>query len=303
MSLRTEILTSLETVTQIPTLPEVVMRLQHEIESDDTDAAAIARIISEDPTLTLKVLKIANSVLYHVGSEIVDVRQAVTRLGMSELRNLVYAVSVLRLMPDLPHIDYKRFWRHSISVAYTAKSMLRCCGAESGVGESSVSGLAFVAGLLHDLGILVLDQIIPEQYALALNMAGRNDGDSNAGEAGGESLPLCAAEQKFLGISHAEVGGIILRQWGMPNSLVEAVTFHNDPLSADEHRTLACIVHIANFVCNNRGIDNGTSVPPEGFSDACWDWLGLSVEEIPAIIEMADQDAEKSQTLMLLASA
>ena len=92
MSLRTDILVSLETVTQIPTLPEVVMRLQQEIESDDSDASAIARIISEDPTLTLKVLKIANSAIYHTGSEVVDVRQAVTRLGMSEIRNLVYAV-------------------------------------------------------------------------------------------------------------------------------------------------------------------------------------------------------------------
>ena len=303
LSLRSEILATLESVQQIPTLPEVVMRLQQEIEGDDTDASSVARIVSEDPVLTLKVLRIANSVLYHVGAEIVDVRQAVTRLGMNELRNLVYAVSVLRLMPEVPHIDYKRFWRHSITVAYTAKSMLRCCGAESGAGESSVSGLVFVAGLLHDLGILVLDQVFPEQYALALDMTGRNTADTNTGKAGVEGLPLYAAEEEYLGISHAEVGGIIMRRWGMPDSLVEAVTFHDDPLSADEHRTLACIVHIANFVCNNRGIDNGTSVPPEGFSDACWEWLGLSVDEIPAIIEMADQDAKKSQTLMLLASS
>lgn len=303
MSLRKEILASLETVTQIPTLPEVVMRLQQEMESDDTDAGAIARIISEDPTLTLRVLKIANSVIYRTGSEIVDVRQAVTRLGMNELRNLVYAVSVLRLMPKLPNIDYKRFWRHSISVAYTAKSIVRFCAMESGAGEAEVSGFAFVAGLLHDLGILVLDQLAPQQYAVALDMAGRSLEDPQNIETGQGGSPLYAAEERHLGVSHGEVGGIILKHWGMPESLVEAVTFHDAPLAAERHRTLTGIIHIANFVCNNLGIDNGTSVPPEGFSDACWEWLGLSVEAIPAIIEMADQDAEKSQTLMLLASA
>ena len=301
MSLRTAILTRLKMIKHIPSLPVVVTTLQQEMEREESDAATIARIVSEDPVITLKVLKVANSVIYNKGAEIVDVQQAVTRLGLSELTNIIYAVAVLRLMPDLPHIDYVRFWRHSISVAYTAKAMIRFCSAESGARAAPVADVAFVAGLLHDLGILVLDQYFPEQYAVALDMAGRTAGGPAAADAGPEELPLYAAEAKHLGISHGEVGGAILERWALPASLVEAVSLHHDPLAADTHRTLTAVVHIANFVCNNRGVDNGTSGAATGFSDSCWEWLGLSVDEIPAIIEMADEEAKKSPTLMLLA--
>ncbi len=297
------IVTRLKMIKHIPSLPAVVMRLQQEIEREDSDAGAIARIVSEDPAIALKVLSVANSVIYSRGAEIVDVQQAVSRLGITELRNVIYAIAVLRLMPDLPHIDYVRFWRHSISVAYAASAITRFCSEESGARDASVTGFAFIAGLLHDLGILILDQFFPDQYEIVLAMAGRNTEDSAGADASREALALHTAEEKYLGISHGEVGGIILQRWGLPDSLVEAVTCHHDPLSADRYRALTGIVHMANFVCNNRGVDNGASLPPTGFSDSCWDGLGLAVEEIPAIIEMANEQAEKSPTLMLLAGS
>ncbi len=301
MSLRTAILTRLKMIRHIPSLPAVVTRLQQEIDREDSDVGAIARIVSEDPAIALKVLSVANSVIYSRGVEIVDVQQAVSRLGMTELRNVIYAIAVLRLMPDLPHINYVRFWRHSISVAYTASAIPRFCSEESGARDVSTTGFAFIAGLLHDLGILIFDQFFPDQYEITLAMVGRNAGNTADADSIQEALSLHTAEEKYLGVSHGEVGGIILQRWELPDSLVEAVTCHHDPLSADQYRTLTGIVHMANFVCNNLGVDNGASLPPTGFSDSCWEGLGLAVDEIPAIIEMANKQAEKSPTLMLLA--
>jgi len=289
-STRKEIIEKLSTIPDLPTLPQVATRLQAEVASPNASAGTISEIIREDPAISIKALKVANSPLYGLGREVTDIRDAVRVLGFKEVYNIVLSMSTLKLFNNASHIDYKRFWNHSLSVAFATKAIVDFTGKGCAPIDSEKISDLFIAGLLHDIGVLVMDQYMPEKYEVVLT-AIPEMGD----------VPLYGVEYECLGISHGEVGGIILKQWNIPAHIANAVAFHHDSEGIEEDKEITEIVHMANFICNNQGIDNGTGVPPLSFSDEAWANLDMSVEDIPGIIEEVRAQAEKSPILMALA--
>jgi len=290
--MRERIMERLRSIDDLPLLPQVVIRVQEEMSSPNVTASSIARIIENDPPIALKVLRVANSVLYNPGIDIVDIRQAILRLGLDEVYKIVLAMSTLRIIKGAIHVDYNQFWRHSISVAFATKAIVEFSREKSDNPSSAFLSSAFVAGLLHDMGILVMDQYLPDVYVDILKTVKRK----------GE-IPLYGVEEEMLGISHAEVGGFLLRRWRFPEPVVVGVECHHIPDSPGEGGRIAKIVHVADFVCNNQSIDNGTGVLPIGFSDSAWEDLGMLVDDIEGIIDAVRKEAEKSPVLMALASS
>ncbi len=285
MSIRESIIKRLETDQELPVAPMVVSKINNLFEKDSSTAEDIADVLQLDPALTAKVLRVSNSMAYRGLHEIASVPQAITHLGFREVRNIVLTFSLVKVFPQKGNVDYKMFWNHCLSVAFTAQVMNRHARKLS-TGYDQ----AFTAGMLHDLGILILDMYAGQNYSRVSKSAKRKE------------ISLERVEKEILGIDHAEVGSIFLQSWNLPESLVQAVRHHHQPLACNQEvPALTALVHLANFACNNQSIGNGVGIFPNRFSEKAWFDVGLSVDDIPAILEEVTIEAQKSNEVLSLA--
>ncbi len=290
MPLGQEIIERLSSVRDLPTLPDIIMRLHDELASPTASAGSVAAIIREDPAMAAKTLRVANSPLYALERKVTDIREAVAVLGLKEVYRIVISMTTINLFGrKTSHIDYRRFWRHSLSVAMATKAVFEFTGKSSlGEKDDTLSDL-FIAGLLHDIGVLAMDQYLPgyeEVIGAVYSM---------------EDVPFYGVEYEIMKISHGEVGGHLLLLWNMPEHIIAAVAFHHLPEMAPVQRDFARIIHIADFICNNQSIDNGTGGMPTSFSDEAWNNLGISVDDIRSIIEYVRAEAARSPLMLALA--
>ncbi|MFH1147047.1 MAG: HDOD domain-containing protein [Pseudomonadota bacterium] len=283
MGIRENICRKIEEARDLPTLPEIVIKVEKLARSDSASARDLAKIMDHDPSLTARVLKVANSVIYGGRNPITSVTYAVARIGFTEVRNIALSLSVLKLFTSKGFVDYAKFWKHSLAVAFASRALQRHVRA---VNDSTDD--LFVMGLLHDIGIVLLDQFFPKVYHPVLDIAAK------------DSTSLSELEKESLGIDHAKVGSLLLERWRLPETVVEAVRCHHFPDMAKQARIGAQVVHLANFMCNNQGIDNGIEAFPSGFSQSSWHDTGLSVDDIPKLIDEVNEEAAKSDVMMAL---
>ena len=182
-------------------------------------------------------------------------------------------------------IDHAEFWKHCLSVALSTKLFGHYTNRQDPLTRDEQDD-AYVAGLLHDIGLLVMDQYFPDQLADARKLAA------------GEEIPLARAEIEMLGIHHGEIGGILLDAWQLPDSVVAAITWHHDPdKSKPEFRRVAQMVHLADFICVNQSIGQTIEGLYDGFSAGAWYDLGLSIEQAPSILEDLKKEVQRSEVM------
>ncbi|MCA9782213.1 MAG: HDOD domain-containing protein [Candidatus Delongbacteria bacterium] len=245
-------------VSQVATLPEMHLRLLEVMNNPRSSALDMARVISRDPGLTARLLKRSNSAYYGMGSTVATVTRAITVVGVSQLRELSVSTSVVRMFKRLPQdlLDMDAFWQHSVLVGVIAKEMalmLKLPDTEE----------AFVAGLLHDVGRVLLVLAMPVEYRKVLLFA----------RASGRWLNQVEHDQ--LGFTHAQVGGALFRSWGLPRSLEHAAEFHHFPELVTRQRTVTSMVHLADAMAHGLEIGNSgeTRIPP--FQSRFWEELQL----------------------------
>ncbi len=283
MSHRDAICSMIDEAQNLPTLPEIVVKVEKLARDENASAKDLANIMNHDPALAARILKVANSVVYGGRTPITSVTYAVARIGFPEVRNIALSLSVLKLFAGKGYVDYTKFWKHSLSVAFGSRILERHSRAVDGKDED-----LFVVGLLHDIGILVLEQYFGRIYRTVLSSAAET------------SAPLSEVESRELGIDHSEVGALLLAKWRLPEVIVEAVRYHHVPDMAAQARTATQAVHLANFICNNQGIDNGVEAFPSGFSQSAWHDFGLTVDDVPKLIKEVTREAAKSETMLAL---
>ena len=212
----------LQCAARLPSPPDIVMELVKAVDSDNSSSAQVARLVERDPALTARVLKVSNSPFYGMAGRVGTIRDAVVILVFSNVCNLVVAIEIANRYGALPGLQAQlaTFWRHGMLAALSASLLARRSGAEG--------GLAFTAGLLHDIGKLVLAQAYPDEAPLAPLQAGR---------ALPESL---AAERERFGMDHAELGGWIAERWRFPPSIAGALRAHHDDDTQDSLARLIC---------------------------------------------------------------
>jgi putative nucleotidyltransferase with HDIG domain len=211
-------------------LPETCARLTSLVDDPRSTGAMVAQVIGTDPGLCARLLRIANSPFYGFPSRIDTLERAVTVIGMHALRDLVLASSVIRIISRIGIVDMRPFWRHSLICGLASRALGARCGA------TRLESL-FVAGLLHDIGQVIILMKLPE---IAREMRVRAiDCD----------VPLYELERAVLGFDHADVGAELLRQWLLPESLWQAVKYHHGPMT--RHPTLgASIVQAADVIAH-----------------------------------------------------
>lgn len=201
---------------ELASLPQSLSEVLRLSRDPDCSAREMAAVLMRDPGLTTKVLRLANSPYFGAGRQVSSVTQAVMTLGMRAVTALALSASVYDLTGKWAGaVDRLRFWRHSLAVAIGAKGIAEAIRYEC-------PEEAFVAGLLHDIGLLVLEKSFPDRYARLWRQA-----------ESGESLP--DLEDQVWGTNHARVGQFLLEQWHIPEAICSAVGKHHTEYPYDEH--------------------------------------------------------------------
>ena len=236
----------------LPSLSTVVSEFLELSRSDIFTAKDFERVICKDQALVGRVLKVANSVMYGRSRSITTISEAVVLIGLDEMKKIVYAVSNEGLLHrdfKVYHYPEKGFWKHSMGVAVVCRCLVEGSSSHGLPGEQS-----FIAGLVHDVGKLIIDDFL------------------NAGrELRGVSL---AEEQDAVGIDHAELGDYIMKQWSIPDEIAGAVKYHHDPRAPGELHHGALAVHAADKICHFWGVgtqpfmDLGEEVDKEPLREA-----------------------------------
>ncbi len=243
----------------LPSLPAVVMELLTSIDQEDVDISVLAKKVSHDQALTAKTLRLANSSTYGLQVKVTTIQQAITFLGFQTTRNLITAAAVTGCFATgkCKGFDDKAFWRHSIATAVCARVLARRMRFNQ--------DYAFTAGLLHDIGRLVLVTIYPEAYAQVIATAANED------------IELLDAERAVLGVDHVAASQVLAEHWKFSDTIRLALAHHHDPEMVGAG-FLATIVHVANAIVHALDMagDVNESVPP--VSPVAWKALGLSDE-------------------------
>jgi len=216
---------------RLATLPRAYYRIQQMLEDECYGAADVGRVVTHEPALTARLLRMVNSAYYGLPTKIDSIPLAITVLGTRALRDLVLATSVSSAFAriDTHLVDVADFWHHSLYCGI----MARLLSKRLRVGDSEQ---AFIGGLLHDIGKLVIYTQMPETADRLLRTLG------------GDGLQLYELERRQLGFTHADVGAALLTYWELPLVYREIVAFHHKPAHAEGYVDEACLVNTANAV-------------------------------------------------------
>lgn len=265
-------------------LPDVYLRINRLVEDPNSSSADIAKAISQDPSFTVRLLRVANSVLYGFSSTIDTVAKAAILIGTAQIRNLALSMSVARSFAGLPNdlVSMDNFWRHSLLCALAARHLakeVRRCDPDA----------LFTAGLLHDIGELVIFNRLPEQARQALELVLDNQ----------DEIQVHEAERQMLGFDHADVGGELAREWKLPPLLEECIAHHHAITDAKRHPRETALVHLANVIALMAEIDTLDPADVEPIDPLAWKATGLSEESVEPAIRAIQAEVVEVEKLFL----
>lgn len=240
--IKTRILSKLK---DIKSFPQFVLDTMRKLKDPESSASDVAQSLSRDEGLVLRVLKLANSASYGMSRSISNISEAIALLGYKNVSNLVIAATVYSSMDKGLSgyaLDRGELWRHSLMVAYASRYIAKL------TGKVSVED-AYVGGLLHDIGKIILNDYVRFGYGIIVKMVEE------------EQIPFTEAETRVLGFDHAAVGAILTERWGLPEAYQMAVAYHHKPndLPADkaQYQPILDVVSVANSICLMLGVGLG----------------------------------------------
>ncbi len=267
---------------ELPPFPELTQKIIVLTQDFYADPNDIADLVKMDMSLSASVLKVANSVAYGYAGKVSSIPEAISRVGITSMRDLVLSVSLVSNFKSLNGIDFRQFWIHSLAVALTSEVIRK----HAGKGAVNSDNL-YTAGLLHKVGILLLAQNFPDQYQQVLNDVKEDEKD------------LWEIEKKHIGVTHMQASDFVFDHWQFPREVSDVALYYNDPANApDDTRDIIYIVHIANFACLNQGIGVGIDRFPLSFFDEAWDSVGMEVDDIPDLLAEVHETTDKAKLIL-----
>lgn len=277
MSAHSDVLQQLEKL-DFPAPPTVVARLVGMLAKDFVTAEEIGETMALDASMAARVLQLANSVALAGCTQVDTIPEAVLRVGVDGVRDIVFSLAMVGAMRPA-HFDYRPFWRHSLAVAFTAQALQRRAPGPGGPVPET-----YTAGLLHDMGMLVLDRALGTAYRDVIEAARAT------------SRALVDVEHEMLGTDHAQAGGRLMEVWRFPAILVDAVANHHRPWESGQQVTH--FVHLADFVCNHQGIHHGSGFFPAECDERVWVELGLEKSELPELVGTVQEELARAEAVL-----
>jgi len=251
---------------ELPTLPQVVAKINALVEDPDVGVREIGAAVAEDAPIAAKVLKIANSAYFGLREKVVSTEHATAVLGIRMLRTVAMQASVIGEYANVEgglEFDCRTLWRHSILTGQLASAMAAKCRARIGLAPDEFH----VVGLLHDIGKILFLEALGEEFLACVR---------DAEERG---IPTFACEEKRLGFHHGHVGALIASNWGMPQLVADAIEFHHGPrerLLSEPAIALVALVNMAGHYIENGDVGGATAC----FDDRARTLLGLAAPDV-----------------------
>jgi len=273
-------------IKDLVTLPEVAMRIARMVDDPGSSAADIGREICNDAGLTARLLRIANSAAYGRNRKIATISRAITVLGVRQVRDLTVGLTAVRAFDGISNslVTMEVFWRHSVLCAVAA-------GQIAARRDAARTESPFVAGLLHDIGQLVLYSSAPDAARESLLMMADAADD----------LQLYLCERTVLAFDHGVVGASLARNWGLPDSLRACIEFHHEPQRARDFAADVATVHIANSVAVLAEIGSTELADAPALVPAAFVTARLDAANLPEIILQTRDAAAEIMPLLLAA--
>ncbi len=262
-------------------LPDVYLRVKALLDDPNSSSADVAKAIAQDPGLTARLLRIANSAFFGFAAKIETVSRAITMLGTQQLHDLVLATSVARAFSgmscEIMNVDL--FWRDSVYCGVVSRLLATRCNVLD-------SERLFVEGLLRDIGHLIMYQKIPKLTQQALIRSQQAE------------KVLFRVERGLIGFDYAQVGGELMRAWGLPSSLQQTVQYHPEPAKGREFPLETCIVHIASHITTAAAQNDPISSATLPVDPEAWRITGLAQDIVEPITQEADQQLAETVDLI-----
>ncbi|MDX9788562.1 MAG: HDOD domain-containing protein [Desulfobacterales bacterium] len=278
-------------ISKMPPLSPTVSKVLALCNKRDASPVELNRVISMDPVLTGNVLRLINSAYYGLSQKVTSVVRAITMLGINTVRNLLLSTAVLGALgnrKNFDSLDSAQFWEHSLAAGVAA----RLIAVKHRVPLDQVEGY-FIAGLLHDVGKIPLNNRFAEEFKTALHLA------DEKGQA------LFKAEQEIFGLDHAAIGKLIAEKWGLGEEISDTIAFHHTPADySGSHKNFVYLVTLADYFVNTLRIGfsgnlHRVEIPPEVLNYLKSN-LGLTLQIIETIIKELSQEVEKSRVFLTL---
>ncbi len=266
---------------KLPSLPTIFHKINEAINDPRCSATHIANIISNDSSLSARLLQLVNSAFYSFPSKIDTISRAVAIIGTKQLSTLSLGTCALSIFKDVPSdlIDMKSFWKHSIACGVIARIL-------SSYKNDTITERFFVGGLLHDIGRLILFTCIPDLSKKALVTSKETH------------RLLYQAEEDCMGFNHTRIGSLLMKEWRLPAALEDAVRYHHNG-HQKQMRLDSAVIHVADIITNALGV--GTSgerfVPP--LNPDAWNSLELSNSIFDTTIKQAEHHIEETTQIFL----
>ena len=275
---------AIQEISHIATLPQITLKIIQLVEDPDSTAQDLNKIITNDPALGARILKVVNSAFYGLPGQIGSINRAIVLLGLNAVKNIAIAASLAKLFRGgqlCPTFNARDLWAHSIAVA----TGTRLLAEKAGLG---LSDEAFLAGLIHDLGIMVEMQARRPKFVEAINRMDANP-----------QMTFRAAEDASLGANHEDFGAELCKTWKFPQCFAHVTGFHHRPLElAESHRALTLLVHVADVQAALLKIGYPRTVETSAIQSEILDELQLTSEQIEEVVEVMPKAAAEATAML-----
>ena len=269
----------LQSVDDLVTLPDVCFLINEMADNPLSTAADMAKLIGRDPNLVAQLLRIANSPYYGFPSKVETIPRAITVIGTQDLKDLVLSASIINVFnaDENDLIDLEKYWSHALFTGIVARQL----GSKTSAKVLCKERL-FVAGLLHDIGQLVMSVKIPELMSIMVQRGHK------------KAEPFFETERLIFDIGHAEIGAELMNKWHLPASLQAVAKYHHEPEKADDFLLEVSIIHISDALAHLANV-SGLGVKEKiKISPVAWKTTGLTKDAIVSAVDMAKLEFEKS---------
>lgn len=243
-----------ESIIGLPTLPTVVAKMIDLVDNPRTSASSLARLIAADQALTARILKLANSAYYGFSREISTVNMAIVVLGFNTVKDMGLSLSVFdtfKFNRGNHWFDLTRFWEHSIACGIASRMLARTY-------QTRFTGEAFVAGLLHDIGKVILNQYFQTEFLAII-------------DAQKKGITLEEAEVSIIGTHHSQIGAWLADKWNLPRIISRTLLYHHHPWATDKEKLFIALVYLADYLCHECGFGHSGRLSFTRVDEKLWD--------------------------------
>lgn len=277
------ILTLVNSTIDLPTMPEVLLKLNEIMADPDTSAADVAKVVSADPAVSTNILRIVNSAYYGLQVRVSSVSLAISVMGFNMTKKVALKAAVFSSFggkkEKIQHFDPSAFWKHAVYAGVAARTMSQASKMFADMHPED----AYIAGLLHDIGKIIMMEKSAPQYLGML----RKSAQSGRSEA--------EVELEEFGYTHADVGSVLAIKWSLPEDLAIAIRYHHAPARDPFHRSLSSLIHLADQLAWRAQMPSTVGPSIAALDHDVYDQIGLTPEQIEELLPQIQDDFAASE--------